>query len=128
MVKNLKPASTNYKLRTTNYKVKGALHDGKNLRATVPFLPSADGFKFKGFRYKLRTTSYKVKGISHDGISLRATMAPYYKCGEKNGIINYLCYKFGKGVFHGYDKEDSRYAGGVLHDVPVGGWCDVPSR
>ena len=38
--------------------------------------------------YKLRTTSYKVKGISHDGISLRATMAPYYKCGEKNGIIN----------------------------------------
>ena len=25
-----------YKLRTTNYKVKGALHDGKNLRATAP--------------------------------------------------------------------------------------------
>ena len=78
--------------------------------------------------YKLRTTSYKVKGISHDGISLRATMAPYYKCGEKNGIINYLCYKFGKGVFHGYDKEDSRYAGGVFHDIPGGVWCDVPSR
>ncbi|WP_444310532.1 hypothetical protein, partial [Megasphaera sp.] len=37
MVKKLKSASTNYKLRTTNYKVKGALHDGKNLRATSPF-------------------------------------------------------------------------------------------
>ena len=29
-------ASTNYKLQATNYKVKGTLHDGKNLRATIP--------------------------------------------------------------------------------------------
>ena len=31
MVKNLKPASTNYKLCTTNYKVKGTSHDGQSL-------------------------------------------------------------------------------------------------
>ena len=37
MVKNLKPASTNYKLHTTNYKEKGISHDGKSLRATSPF-------------------------------------------------------------------------------------------
>ena len=53
-----------------------------------PFLPSADGFKFKDFRYKLHTTKYKVKRIAHDGRSLCMTMAPYYKYGEKNGIIN----------------------------------------
>ena len=38
--------------------------------------------------YKLCTTSYKVKRTAHDGRSLCMTMALYYKCGEKNGIIN----------------------------------------
>ena len=37
MLLNLKPFSTNYKLRTTNYKEKGTAHDGINLHATVPF-------------------------------------------------------------------------------------------
>ena len=37
MLVNLKPFSTNYKLRTTNYKEKGTAHDGINLHATVPF-------------------------------------------------------------------------------------------
>ena len=60
-------------------------------------------------------------------------MADMIDNGVEAGNISYLyrkgaCYKFGKGVFHGYDKEDSRYAGGVFHDIPVGGWCDVPSR
>ncbi len=36
MVLNLKVFSANYKLHTTNYNVRGVLHDGKNLRATAP--------------------------------------------------------------------------------------------
>ena len=29
--------SANYKLCTTNYKEKGALHDGKSIRVTIPY-------------------------------------------------------------------------------------------
>jgi len=42
MALNLKFFSANYKLCTTNYKVNGASHDGKNLRATAP---SATNYK-----------------------------------------------------------------------------------
>ena len=38
MALNLKVFSANYKLCATNYNVKGASHDGRNLRATAPFL------------------------------------------------------------------------------------------
>ena len=38
MFLNLKPSSANYKLCATNYKVNGASHDGRNLRAAVPLL------------------------------------------------------------------------------------------
>ena len=37
---NLKLFSANYKLCATNYKVNGAAHDGRSLRATAPFLMS----------------------------------------------------------------------------------------
>ena len=37
---NLKVFSANYKLCATNYKVNGASHDDKILRATAPFINS----------------------------------------------------------------------------------------
>ena len=35
MAKNLKPSSTNYKLRTTNYNERGIIHDSRDLHVTL---------------------------------------------------------------------------------------------
>jgi hypothetical protein len=54
MVKNLKLSSINYKLCTTNFKEKGALHDGRSLRATGPFkwLVVSGSWLVNGFKFK----------------------------------------------------------------------------
>ena len=44
MALNLRVFSANYKRCATNYKVNGASHDDKNLRATAPFYITVDLF------------------------------------------------------------------------------------